>query len=114
MLLEIQAVDCKLPLISEICNWKRSGRNWSPVTTDGLIKPGRSTYSLDRLTSRRLEAMKFKTELCRHVYLPSSKYVLHPETTCKSVSGQKQDEQSADDDRPHLTRFFRVVSELLM
>ena len=58
--------------------------------------------------------MKFKTELCRHVNLPSSKYVLHPETTCKSVSGQKQDEQSADDDRPHLTRFFRVGSELLM
>jgi hypothetical protein len=79
------------------------------VMTDGLINPGRSTYILDLSTSRRLDAMRFKTELCRHVYLPSSRYVLHPEITCKSDSGQ-----SADDDRPHLTRFFLVGRELLM
>ncbi|CAB4002761.1 Hypothetical predicted protein [Paramuricea clavata] len=33
---------------------------------------------------------------------------------CKSDSGQKQNEQSADDDSPHLTRFFLVGKELLM
>ncbi|CAB4011870.1 Hypothetical predicted protein [Paramuricea clavata] len=56
--------------------------------TDGLINPGRSTYILDLPTSRRLDAMRFKTESCRHVYLP---------VTCKSDSGQKQNEQLADD-----------------
>ena len=46
--------------------------------------------------------MKFKTESCRHVKRPSFRYSLHPEMTCMSVSGEKQNEQSADDDRPHL------------
>jgi hypothetical protein len=27
--------------------------------------------------------------------------------TCRGDSGEEQKEQSADDDRPHLTRFFR-------
>ena len=58
--------------------------------------------------------MKFKTELCLHVNLPSSRYVLHPEVTCKRDSGQQQKEQSADDESPHLTRFFRVGRELLI
>ena len=31
---------------------RKSGRNWSPVITEGLIKPGRSTYSLDLSTLR--------------------------------------------------------------
>ena len=38
--------------------------------------------------------MKFKTELSRHVNLPSSRYALQPEITCRSVSGQQQEEQS--------------------
>ena len=62
-----------------------SGRNWLPVTTGWLIKPGKSKYKLDPSTPTRLEAAKFKTELCRHVNLPSS-YVLHPAITCKGGS----------------------------
>ena len=93
---------------------RRSGRSWSPVITEGLIKPGRSTYSLDLSTLRRLDVMKFKTEFWRHVNLPSSRYDLQPEITCRSDSGQEQKEQSGDDDRPHLTRFFRVGRELLI
>ena len=58
--------------------------------------------------------MKFRTELCRHVNRPSSRYALQPEITCRSDSGEEQKEQSADDDRPHLTRFFRVGRELLI
>ena len=50
--------------------------------------------------------MKFKTESCRHVKHPSFRYSLHPEMTCRSDSGEEQKEQSADDDRPHLTMFF--------
>ena len=81
--------------------------------TEGLTSPGRSTYSLDLSTLSRLDAMKFKTELCLQVNIPSSRYVLHPEITCKSNSGQQQKEQLADE-RPYLTRFFRVGRELLI
>ena len=50
--------------------------------------------------------MKFKTESCRHVERPSFRYSLHPEMTCMNVLGEKQNGQSAHDDRPHLTMFF--------
>ena len=63
---------------------RRSGRNWSPARTEGLIKTDRFTYSLGLSTLSRPDAREFKTELCLHVNLPSPRYVLHPELTCKS------------------------------
>ena len=93
---------------------RRSGRKLSPVTADGFINPGKSTYSVEFWIAERVDARKFKTESCRHVYRPSSKYVLHPATTWRSVSGCKQEEQSEVDDSPHFNRFFRVGSALLI
>jgi hypothetical protein len=61
-----------------------------------------------------VDARKFKTESCRHVNLPSSKYALHPAITWSSVSGEEQKQQSDADDSPHFDRFFHVGSVLLI
>ena len=66
------------------------------------------------LTHCNEDAMKFKTELWRHVYRPSSRYTLHPKTTCSNDSGSKQKEQSYVCEIFHKRRFLRVASVLFM
>ena len=58
---------------------RRSGRNWSLVRTEWLQV---YVYILDLSILRRLDTMQVKTELWRHMHLPSLRYAWHPDITC--------------------------------
>ena len=87
---------------------RRSGRKVSPVITFGDGNDGRSTNRVAPLTDCNGAATKFKTELWRQVYRPSSRYTLHPATTCSNDSGSKQKKQSDVCESFHKRRFYEL------
>ena len=67
-------------IVAETVEISISGHKWPPVIMQGESKPGKSAYMVEFLMHCNVDAMKFKAELCLHVYRPSSRYDLQPAT----------------------------------
>ena len=82
------------------------------MITLGDGNDGRPKNRVAPLTDCNEAGTKFETELWRQVYRPSSRYTLHPETTCRNDSESKQKEHSDVCECFHKRRFLRVASVL--